>query len=110
MADIALLYTTWPDDETARAAGRRLVDERLAACMNLLGPITSIYRWQGAIEEAREVAALFKTTAGCAGAAAARIAELHPYATPAIVALRVDAAGTHAPFSAWVAAETGEAG
>ncbi len=106
MTKPVLLYTTWPDEETALAAARTLVDERLAACVNVLGAAASVYRWQGAVEQTTEVGALVKTTADRANAACARIAALHPYETPAILAIPVDAAGTHGPFAEWIAHET----
>jgi periplasmic divalent cation tolerance protein len=106
MTTPVLIYSTWPDAQTALAAGRTLVHERLAACMNVLGAVASVYRWQGAVEDASEVAALVKTTADRAAAATARIVELHPYETPAVLALQVDVTGTHGPFAAWIAAET----
>ncbi len=109
MTALVLLYTTWPDAPSAIAAGRTLVDERLAACMNVLGPVTSIYRWQGVVEEAGEVAALVKTTAAQAAATTARIVALHPYETPAVIAIPVDPTGTHGAFAAWIAGETAPA-
>jgi periplasmic divalent cation tolerance protein len=62
-----------------------MVEERLAACVNLLGPMLSIYRWQDVVEQADEVAAIFKTTDARAGALIARIAALHSYDVPCLV-------------------------
>lgn len=106
MTTPVLLYTTWPDAAAAAAAARTLVEERLAACVNILGPVASVYRWQGAIEEATEIAALVKTAADRVEAATARIVALHPYDTPAVLALPVDATGTHGPFAGWITAQT----
>ena len=104
MADIVSVYATFADDAEARRIGRQMIEERLAACVNILGPCRSIYRWQGAIEEAEEVAAIFKTTADGAAALIDRIAELHSYAVAAAVAWPVAAA--HPAYAAWVEAET----
>ena len=99
-----LVYTTWPDAETADGAARELVSRRLAACTNRLGEITSTYEWQGRVEQGTEVAMLIKSTSARFVALSAAIAELHPYEVPAILALPVSAA--HAPFAAWIAAQT----
>jgi periplasmic divalent cation tolerance protein len=103
-AEPVLVYTTWPDAETADNAARELVTRRLAACANRLGEITSTYEWQGRIEHGTEVAMLIKSTATRFEALSAAIAELHPYDVPAILALPVSAA--HPPFAAWIAAQT----
>ena len=85
----ALLFlSTFPDAETARRIARALVEERLAACANLVPGVESIYRWQGAVEQASEVLALFKTTEAARERFQARLRELHPYEVPEIVALR----------------------
>jgi periplasmic divalent cation tolerance protein len=85
MSGIVSVYATFGSDEEARRIGRTVVEERLAACVNILGPCHSIYRWQGRIEEAQEVAALFKATAGGAELLIRRIGELHSYDVPAAV-------------------------
>jgi periplasmic divalent cation tolerance protein len=84
--EIVTVYATFASGEEAERVARGVVEERLAACANILAPCRSIYRWQGAIEEAEEVPALFKTTAARAEALIARIAELHSYDVPAAVA------------------------
>ncbi len=83
MSEIVSVYATFGSDDEARTIGRRMVDERLAACVNILGACHSIYRWEGAIHEAGEVAAIFKTTAGQAPLLIKRIAALHSYDVPA---------------------------
>lgn len=83
MSGIVSVYATFPATAEAERIGRMLVEERLAACVNILGPCRSIYRWQGAVEVSEEVAALFKTTAGGAQKLMARLAELHSYDVPA---------------------------
>ena len=85
MSGIVSVYATFASDEEAHRIGRAVVEERLAACANILGPCNSIYRWQGKVEEAEEVAAIFKVTAGGAEALIRRIAELHSYEVPAAV-------------------------
>lgn len=84
MSDIALLHVTFADAAQAERIGRAMVEERLAACVNLLGPCTSIYRWHGLIETATEHRALFKTMPQLARELADRIAALHSYDLPAI--------------------------
>ena len=59
---VVSVYVVFANEEEAERIGRQVVEERLAACVNLLGPIRSIYRWQGAVQQADEVAAIFKTT------------------------------------------------
>lgn len=102
MDKIALLYTTWPDAETAEAVAAEAVAERLAACVNILGSGRSIYRWQGAVERTVETVAIFKTTAASAGRLTAFIVERHPYETPAVVALPVAPDLSHSPYLDWV--------
>ena len=104
--DVVLLYTTWPDAETASSCARAAVEARLAACVHVAAPMTSTYRWRGVVETADEVPALFKTTARRAAELRTLILTRHPYELPAITALPVDAEASHAPFLAWVAAET----
>jgi periplasmic divalent cation tolerance protein len=104
MTDIVTVYATFASDEEARRIARALVEERLAACANILGACHSIYRWQGEIEEAGEVAALFKTRANLADALIARLAELHSYEVPAAVVWPI--VQSLAPYREWVKAET----
>lgn len=105
MSGIVTVYATFESDSEARRIARTLVEERLAACANILGPCHSIYRWQGAIEEAGEVAALFKTGADLAEALIARLAELHSYDVPAAVAWPIDKA--FPAYAHWVSEESG---
>ncbi|MGD9783866.1 MAG: divalent-cation tolerance protein CutA [Hyphomicrobiaceae bacterium] len=99
-----LIYVTFPDFEKARDIARALVEARVAACVNVLGPMTSVYRWEGRIAEDGEVAALVKTRATLATAVTEFVRERHPYQNPAIVVLPV--AGGSAPFLAWIGEET----
>ena len=81
---VVSVYSTFADAAEAERIAHQVIDEQLAACVNILGPCRSIYRWQGAIESADEVAAIFKTTTAGADALIARIAALHSYDVPAI--------------------------
>ena len=98
------VYAVFADAEEAERIGRTMVEERLAACVNILGPVCSIYRWQGAVESADEIAAIFKTTQPKAAALIARIANLHSYELPCIVAWPVEKA--LGPYAEWVEEST----
>jgi len=87
---VVSVYAIFADAEEAERIGRAMVDERLAACINILGPVHSIYRWKGAVESAEEVAAIFKTTEERAGLLITRIAALHSYDVPCVVAWPID--------------------
>lgn len=103
---IVLLYTTWPDAETAEATAAEAVAERLSACVNILGSARSIYRWQGAVERAVETVAIFKTHADCVERLTRLIQDRHPYDTPAIMAMPVSPVGSSPAYLAWIAEET----
>lgn len=100
MTGIVSVYASFPSDEEARRIGRRMVEERLAACVNILGACHSIYRWEGKVEDADEVAAIFKTRDATAQRLITRIAELHSYDVPAAVAWPITQAWN--PYAAWV--------
>ncbi|MBA2635477.1 MAG: divalent-cation tolerance protein CutA [Sphingomonas sp.] len=93
-------YCVFADAAEAERIGRQIVEEGLAACVNILGPCKSFYRWEGAVESADEVAAIFKTTTAAAEALIARIADLHSYDVPAIAVWSI--ATEFAPYAAWV--------
>ena len=97
---VVLVFSTFGSESTAQAVARTLVEEQLAACVNLVGPIQSIYRWQGEIQDDRETLAIAKTTDDKLEALRARLVQLHPYELPEVVALPVT--GGHAPYLAWV--------
>jgi periplasmic divalent cation tolerance protein len=78
------LYAVFADMAEADRIGRQMVEERLAACVNILQPCRSIYRWEGAVETASEVPAFFKTTMDAADRLIERITELHSYSVPAL--------------------------
>lgn len=99
-----LVYTTFPDTTTALAVGEALVRERLAACVNVLPGMVSVYAWKGAIERAEEVVAILKTREGLGAALAAALKARHPYETPVILHLTV--ADADPDTAAWIMAET----
>jgi periplasmic divalent cation tolerance protein len=84
------IYVLFATAEEAERIGRTVVEERLAACINILGPVRSIYRWQEAVETADEVAAILKTTHAEADALITRIAGLHSYEVPCITSWPID--------------------
>jgi len=101
---ILLVLTNLPDQATAEALADELVDHRLAACVNILQPCRSVYRWQGAVESANEVPLLIKTTEAGYPALEAAIRARHPYETPEIIAVPVTRGLPD--YLAWVATET----
>jgi periplasmic divalent cation tolerance protein len=90
MSGIVSVYSVFASAEEARRIGRAMVEQRFAACVNILGPCRSIYRRQGKVEEAEEIAAIFKTTAGQAPVLIERIRAIHSYEVPAAVAWPID--------------------
>lgn len=99
-----MIYVTASSKDEAMKIGLALVDEKLAACANVLGETTSIYRWQGKMEEAQEVVVIFKTRRDLADAAVARIKALHSYAVPCAVVY--DAVAGLPEYLDWIARET----
>jgi periplasmic divalent cation tolerance protein len=104
VTDVVLVLTTVPVGERGEAIARALVDERLAACVNLLGPMTSFYRWDGAVERDVERQLIIKTTHGRVAAIQARLVELHSYDLPEFVVLPVSDGGPS--YLDWVRNET----
>lgn len=100
-----LVFSTFPDAETARRVGRTLVEEQCAACVNLIPGAESIYWWKGVIETSVEVVALFKTTGDQYLRLASRLRELHPYELPEIVAF--EPVNGLPDYLQWIAANTG---
>ena len=99
-ASIRVALTTVGSLEEGRRMARALVERRLAACVNLVPNLTSVYRWQGAVEEAEEVLLVMKTTEDQLGALEAAVRELHSYEVPEFLALRVEAASR--PYLEWL--------
>mgnify|MGYP006322893105 FL=1 len=102
--DALLVFTNLPDVESARALATTLVEQRVAACVSVLAPCQSIYRWEGKLEEAEEVTLLIKTSAARYAALEEAIRAYHPYELPEIVAVRVEKGLPD--YLAWVAAST----
>lgn len=101
-----LLYMTVGGGEEAERIATALVDERLVACVNLLGGMRSFYRWQGEVANEAEVVMTAKTRADLVQRVSARVAELHSYDCPCIVALPI--VGGHRPFIDWIGQETAD--
>jgi periplasmic divalent cation tolerance protein len=99
---VVSVYCVFADADEAERIGRQMVEERLAACVNILAPCRSIYRWQGAVETAEEVPAIFKTSADRADALITRVAALHSYDVPAIAVWPIDK--LLVDYAAWVEA------
>jgi periplasmic divalent cation tolerance protein len=99
-----LVITNLPDREAAQRLAGRLVEERLAACVNILAPCESVYRWQGQIETAQEITLLIKTLRAHYGKVEKTIRQCHPYELPEIIAVPITA-GLPA-YLEWLAAET----
>ena len=97
---VVSVYAVFANAEEAERIGRTVVEERLAACINILAPVRSIYRWKGAIETAQEVAAILKTSDTMVDALITRIAALHSYDVPCIVSWPVEK--ILASYAAWV--------
>lgn len=87
---VVSVFAIFASADEAERIGRAVVEERLAACINILGSVRSIYRWQGSVETADEVAAIFKTSHAQADALITRIAALHSYEVPCIATWPID--------------------
>jgi periplasmic divalent cation tolerance protein len=106
MTDFIQVLTTTESRDVAETIGRALVDQRLAACVQIVGPITSIYRWQGKINTAQEWQCWAKTRRELYDRIEETIRRLHPYQVPEILAIAV-AAGS-SDYLAWLNEETGD--
>ena len=106
-SEVLLVFSNLPDEATARRVAASLVESRLAACVSVLAPCVSTYRWQGAVEHATEVPVLIKTTVQRYAELEVALRAQHPYELPEIVAVPV-ARGLPA-YLDWVSAETGVA-
>lgn len=99
-----VVFSTFPDTDKAAEVARTLVTEHLAACVNLVEPVRSIYSWKGEICDDRETLAIIKTTSEQFDAMRTRLVELHPYEVAEVIALPIEAG--HAPYLDWLAGET----
>lgn len=88
--EIVLVFSTFPDAETARRVAREIVDLRLAACGNVLPQIHSVYRWQGKLESGDEALAMFKLSASRYAEFETKLRSLHPYEVPEIISCKID--------------------
>jgi periplasmic divalent cation tolerance protein len=100
-----MVYITTPDLDVARRIARALVEERLAACANILPGMESFYRWEGAVLNDQEVVLIAKTRSALLVPLTERVIALHPYEVPCVVALPVNQG--HEPFLRWIDAATG---
>jgi periplasmic divalent cation tolerance protein len=101
------LYVTASNADEAKEIGEALVQERLVACANILGPIASIYWWQGRVQRESEAVLVAKTRAELVEHVIARVKALHSYTVPCIVSLPIEQGNPD--FLGWIAAETAEA-
>ncbi len=102
---LVLVLTTLGADTDAQALARTLVDEQLAACVNVLPQMMSVYRWQGSVQQDREQQLLIKTTSEHVQALERRLRELHPYELPEFILIP---AGASAAYLAWVGEAVGD--
>ena len=100
-----IIYVTCPHMEEARTIGNQLVEENMVACVNLLSGMESIYRWEGKIQQGREVVLLAKTTAARVDEVMARVVELHSYEVPCVVAWPIEKGNPD--FLKWIEGECG---
>jgi periplasmic divalent cation tolerance protein len=105
VADLVIVLTTVPAGDAGDAIVRALVDERLAACVNILPPMFSTYRWQGAVARESEQQLVIKTMRTAIPALEARLRELHPYDVPEFVVL--DITGASDAYASWVRENVG---
>jgi periplasmic divalent cation tolerance protein len=103
MTDALVVLVTAPDAEAAAGLARALVEERLAACGNVVPGLRSVYRWEGAVRDEPEALLLLKTTRDRFEALREAVLRLHPYQVPEVLALPVEAGS--APYLAWLSAQ-----
>lgn len=108
MVDALVVFITVPDRAEADRIADTLVGERLAACVNILGPIRSVYRWEGKVAHDEELLLVIKTTRPRYAALEARVLEIHPYQTPEVIALPIEQGS--AAYLGWIRTETGSGG
>ena len=100
MNGFRLVFCTFPDAASARQIGTVLIEKQLAACVNLIPGVDSVYRWQGKVENASEVLAVFKTTAALYPVFERELAGLHPYEVPEIIAM--EPAAVAESYGSWL--------
>ncbi|WP_022661824.1 divalent-cation tolerance protein CutA [Paucidesulfovibrio longus] len=99
-----LVYITAPDMAQAERIGAAIVERRLAACVNILPGMRSLYHWQGKVEQGEEVVVIAKTRAELVDRLTEAVVELHPYECPCVVSLRIESG--HPAFLRWISEET----
>ena len=104
MERAVFVYTTYPSVVEAERAGRRLVERRLAACVNIVPGMVSLYWWQGVVERGDEAVMIIKTRASLAETVRAAVKEMHSYTTPAILVIPLESVDPD--YQAWIVAET----
>lgn len=104
MSEFVFVYSTFPDQASARKIAEHLVTEKLAACVNLSAPITSVYEWQGKLEAGPEIAAFIKTRRALVDQVVAAARPLHPYTVPCFLVLPIESG--NADYLAWARAQT----
>ena len=105
MERVVFVYTTYPSLVEAEEAGRALVEQRLAACVNILPQMVSYYWWEGRVDRAEEVVMIIKTRAALAQAVQSAVKARHSYANPALLVLPIEHAGPL--YHEWLVKETG---
>lgn len=100
MTSVQIVFSTIDSEESALKISRRLVEERLAACVSIIPNVTSVYKWKGATEQARELLMVIKTAQDRVEALTSRLKELHPYEVPEIVAFSIEHG--YPPYLDWV--------
>ena len=104
----SMLYVTCGSSDQAREIGRRVVEEKIAACANIITGMKSIYRWEGRVEEGDEVVLILKTRALMVPELSARVQELHSFDVPCVVEIPLGRGNPD--YFAWIAAETVRSG
>ena len=104
MERAVFVYTTYPSSVEAEQAGRALVERRLAACVNILPNMVSLYRWEGKVERGEEAVMIVKTRASLAGEVEAAVKNMHSYTTPAILVIPLES--VEQTYLGWIMAET----
>ena len=107
-SDPLFVYVTAGDRDAALAIGRALVEARLAACANVIDGMESIYRWQGAVEQAREAVLILKTRSTLLDALTEKVRAMHDYDCPCVVALPIT--GGNPGYLDWIIEQTSETG
>jgi periplasmic divalent cation tolerance protein len=104
MSDALVVFCTCPNEQEARNLAETVVSQRLAACVNIVPGIRSIYRWKGKLCDDAEALMVIKTTAACFDSLRAKLVELHPYDCPEVIALEIS--DGHTDYLDWLTAQT----